>query len=44
LFKNVFVDTIGPMDATIIKAKIPPINHRKNPEKDLFQRVQMVVS
>jgi hypothetical protein len=29
LLEHVFVDTKGPMGATAIKAKIPPVNHIK---------------
>jgi hypothetical protein len=35
VFEHVFVDTLGPMDATTIKAKISPVNHSKNLELTL---------
>jgi hypothetical protein len=44
LFEHVFVDTKGPMGATAIKAKIPPVNHSKNSELVYILRLQMVVS
>jgi hypothetical protein len=36
LVEYVFVDTIGLMDATTIKVKIPSVNHGKNPELVFF--------